>query len=511
MSEARFPEPSDPDPRPDARREVPRSDEMAERVARRLRAEHGALSPGEMADLLKQAYREEADAARASDPSAETLAEDLEDLSRAVRSTDEIATRESLLGKVGPGVITGAADDDPSGIGTYSVVGAQFGYSLLWLVTLSTPLMMAVQEMCGRLGRVTGQGLAAVLSRFYPRSLVLIAVTLLTLANVINIWADLNVMAGAAQMLAGGSFGLWLAGLALSTVLLEVFVPYRLYVRYLKWLCLSLLAYVVTALLPWVHKDWGEVARSLFVPSFRPDAEYLMAVVGFLGTTISPYLFFWQAAETVEEAIADGSAVAPAHPLDSPSDDDLRGVRADTATGMAASQAVTFFIVLCTASTLRGQPLQTAQDAARALQPLGGAAYGLFTLGIIGTGLLAIPTMAGSVAYAVCEVFGWRYGLYRRLARARAFYATIAVTTVAGYLLNLVNQLSAVRGLLYAAVINGIVAPPLIALLLLACNDRRVVGRHVNGWLSNLLGGLAIIVMGGAAMVLVRALLSGAP
>lgn len=488
------------------------ADEAAERFARSVREGCGPLSPQEMAEVLRKAYHTEAVHLRGrghDDGEARHLAEDLEDLGRNLRSPRELEPDRGALGRLGPGLVTGAADDDPSGIGTYSLAGAQFGYGLMWLVLFATPLMIAVQEMCGRLGRVTGRGLAAVLAQHYPRPVVWSAVGLLTVANVINIWADLNVMAASAKMLMGGRFGVWLAAIVIATVLLEVFVPYRYYVRFLKWLCLSLLAYVVAALLPWVEKDWAHVAWSLLVPQVSADPRYLMTVVGFLGTTISPYLFFWQAGETVEETIARGAAAAPSCVIADATDADLRLMRADTVAGMLVSQIVAFFIVLCTASTLRGQSLETAYDAARGLLPLGTAAYTLFTIGIIATGLLAIPTMAGSVAYAVSETLGWRYGLYRRLWRARAFYAVIAVTTAAGYVLNYVHAFSAVTGLLYAAVINGLIAPPLIVLLLVACNDSRVVGRHRNGWVSNLFGALAALVMATAAAALIYDLAQG--
>lgn len=481
------------------------ADEAAERFARSVREGCGPLSPQEMAEVLRKAYHTEAVNLRGrsgDDGDARHLADDLEDLGRNLRPSTDLETRRNPLRRLGPGLVTGAADDDPSGIGTYSLAGAQFGYGLMWLVLFATPLMIAVQEMCARLGRVTGRGLAAVLAQHYPRPVVWSAVGLLALANVINIWADLNVMAASAEMLMGGRFGVWLAAIVVVTVLLEVFVPYRYYVRFLKWLCLSLLAYVVTALLPWVEKDWPQVAWSLLVPQISADPRYLMTVVGFLGTTISPYLFFWQAGETVEESICRGAAAAPSCVLDDATDADLRSLRVDTVAGMVVSQVVAFFIVLCTASTLRGQPLETAHDAARGLLPLGTAAYTLFTVGIVATGLLAIPTMAGSVAYAVSETLGWRYGLYRRLWRARAFYAVIAITTVAGYVLNYVHALSPVRGLLIAAVINGVIAPPLIVLLLVACNDPQIVGRHRNGWLSNLFGGLAATAMAAAAAAL---------
>lgn len=372
--------------------------------------------------------------------------------------------------------------------------------------------MIAVQEMCGRVGVITGSGLAAVIKANYPRWLLLGAVLLLLGANVINIYADLNVMAASAQMLFHGSFAVWLALITAGTVALQILVPYRTYVRYLKWLCCSLLAYVVVALMPAVHNDWGQIVRHLLIPSWSWKPAFLMTVVGFLGTTISPYLFFWQAGEEVEEEILAGTSVAAGSRLAQASAEEIRRLRSDTLVGMVASQGITFFIVICTAATLHAKnitDINTAQDAAAALLPLGSSAYWLFTLGILGTGLLAIPTLAGSAAYAVSESFGWRYGLYRRFQRARGFYLTIAVTIIAGYLLNFVRSLDPVRALLYSAVINGIVAVPLMVILLLICNNRKIIGSRINGPLSNIFGWLAVLLMAAAASFMIWAMATG--
>jgi NRAMP (natural resistance-associated macrophage protein)-like metal ion transporter len=414
--------------------------------------------------------------------------------------------------RLGPGLITGAADDDPSGIGTYSVVGAQFGHGMLWLTLFCLPLMIVVQEMCGRIGAITGKGLAAVIKEHYPRGILWGAVALLICANTINVWADLNVMAASARMLFGLPFGLWLTVITAATLALQVCVPYKVYVRYLKWLCLALLAYVVTGLLPAMHDNWPQIARSLLIPQWSRDPAFVMTVVGFLGTTISPYLFFWQAGETVEEEIEDGKETEPGHRRKRVTEAEIRMMRADTVIGMVASQAITFFIILCTAATLHARGLthvETAQEAAQALMPLGRAAYWLFTLGIIGTGLLAIPTLAGSAAYAVSETVGWRYGLYRRFDRARGFYLTIAAVIVLGYLLNFVRSVSPIRGLLYTAVINGVIAPPLIVLLLLICNNGHIVQKRRNSLLSNVLGWLTVILMTAAAVAMFRGMLRG--
>ncbi len=443
---------------------------------------------------------------------AERVRKDLRDTQKARESPPGHVGKGLLWKRLGPGLITGAADDDPSGIGTYSVAGAQFGYALLWLVPFCIPLMIAVQEMCGRIGAVTGRGLAAVIKDNYPRWILFGSVFLLIGANTMNIWADLNVMAASAKMVFGLPFALWLTLIAALTIGLQILVPYRLYVWFLKWMALALLAYVVTALLPQVPHPWSLIARSLITPHWSWKPDFILTIVGFVGTTISPYLFFWQAGETVEEEVAEGRLAAPGKRLKRVSADELRTVRADTVVGMLASQAVTFFILICTAGTLHARGItniETAQDAARALLPLGKSAYWLFTAGIIGTGLLAIPTLAGSVAYAVAETAGWRYGLYRRYDRARGFYLTIGAVIVVAYLLNFVHAVSPVKGLLYSAALNGVVAPPLIVLLLLICNNKKIIGAQKNGLVSNVLGWLTVVLMTVAAGFLAWAMATG--
>ena len=403
---------------------------------------------------------------------------------------------------LGPGLVTGAADDDPSGIGTYSIAGAQFGYGLLWLVPFCYPLMVVVQEMCGRIAAVCHQGLAAVIKAHYPRWLLWGTISILVIANTINVWADLNIMAASMTMLSGLPWTMCLTLIAAVCVLLQVFVPYRIYVKYLKWLCLALLAYVVTALLPSVHQDWGQIARHLVRPHFSLETAFIMTVVGFVGTTISPYLFFWQASETVEERIAEGKSRPQSK---AKNDAEIVIIRGDTAVGMLYSQIMVFFIIICTSATLHAKGvthLDTAQQAAEALRPLGHGAFWLFSLGIVGTGLLAIPTLAGSAAYAVAEAAEWRHGLYRRFGRAQGFYLTIAAVTLIGYLLNFVKSVSPVQALLYSAVMNGVAAPPLIVVLLMICNNPKIVREHKNGWLSNVLGVITVIVMSAAATVL---------
>ena len=419
--------------------------------------------------------------------------------------------QKSLL-RIGPGLVTGAADDDPSGIGTYSVAGAQFGYQLLWLAPLCVPLMMAVQEMCGRVALVTSKGLSAIIKEHYPKWLLYGVLVLLVGANTINVYADINIMAASLKMLFGLPFALWATLLMIGMVVAQVTIPYKHYVKFLKYACLSLLAYVVIAVLPNVHVNWTLVLHRMAIPYWSSEPQYVLTIVGFLGTTISPYLFFWQAGEQVEDDIAEGLTDDAGNRASRIKRSEIRAVRSDTAIGMVFSQIIAAFIVVSTAATLHASgrtDINTAQDAARAFLPLGASAYWLFTLGILGVGLLAVPTLAGSAAYAVAETAGWRYGLYRRLGRAKGFYGTIAAVIVVGYLLNFVGAISPIKALLYSAVLNGLVAPPLIVVLLLICNNRKIVGKNANGWVSNTLGGLAVVLMSLAGGLLMWLLCTG--
>lgn len=442
----------------------------------------------------------------------EAQREDVQDLAKAHANQVQEDAKKPWWNSLGPGLITGAADDDPSGIGTYSVAGAQFGYQLLWLVPFCLPLMITVQEMCGRIGVVTGKGLAASIKDHYPKWVLHGSILLLIGANVTNIYADLNVMAASAQMLFHGEFVFWLTMLTAGIIFLLIAVPYRLYVRWLKWLCLALLAYVVPVFMPAAHNDWKEIGRHLFEPAWHNNPPFILTVVGVLGTTISPYLFFWQAGEEVEEEIAECHENTLGQRLTPVKDREMRSLRIDTVIGMFASQSVTFFILICTVTNLHDKgitDINTAQDAARALLPLGQSAYWLFALGILGTGSLAIPTLAGSIGYAVAEAKDWRYGLYRRFSRAKLFYLVIAATIVAGYALNFVRAFSPVKALFYSSVLNGVFAPPLIVILLLVCNNRNIFGNRCNGRLSNILGWMTVLFMGAAAIFLIWSLIAG--
>jgi NRAMP (natural resistance-associated macrophage protein)-like metal ion transporter len=405
--------------------------------------------------------------------------------------------------ELGPGLITGAADDDPSGISTYSTAGAAFGFGTLWTTLFSFPLMAAVQYMCARVGLVTGRGLAAVLRQRYRPWVVWGACGLLVVANTVNIAADLVGMAEAAALVTGGRPIWYHCAIAAFVVVLLVMWSYRAMARTFKWLTLVLLVYVFAAVL--AHPPWVEVLRGTLFPAITLDRTYLVTLVAILGTTISPYLFFWQAAQEVEEHRAGRSGTG---------DRSTRGphrslgaARRDTMFGMFVSNLIAFFIMLTTGATLfpGGQrDVQTARDAAAALQPLAGnGASLLFSLGLVGAGLLGVPVLAGSSAYAIAEAGGWPGGMDERPRQAGKFYSVIVVGTLLGMALNHLG-VSGFRLLFWAAVVNGLLAPPLIVLVLLICNDGRVMGEHVNGWRLNVLGTVTAVVMtvaGGAALL----------
>jgi NRAMP (natural resistance-associated macrophage protein)-like metal ion transporter len=406
---------------------------------------------------------------------------------------------------LGPGFVTGASDDDPSGIATYSQAGAQFGMRTLWTSLFSLPFMIAVQEMCGRIGMVQGKGLAHVIKERYGRGLLTFAVVLLVIANVVNIGADIGAMAASLQLLIGLSLNWWLIIIATFTLVLEIFVPYKRYARYLKYFAFSLFAYVITAII--VTKDWGNAFTSTILPDIAFSKEYLMVVVAILGTTISPYLFFWQASEEVEEEIAHHKLknMDDGNPL--VSDADVKSMRNDTFWGMLVSNAIMFFIMLTAATTLFPHgitEIKTAVDAAQALKPFAGQfAYLLFALGIVGTGLLAIPVLAGSASYAISESFGWAEGLYQKASRAPAFYLIIGAATLLGLFMNLMSSIEPFRMLYYAAILNGLIAPPLLFVILHITNDPKVMGTRTNSGMSNFLGYTLALVMSAAAIALI--------
>src|SRR5712664_3436439 len=404
-----------------------------------------------------------------------------------------------FFAELGPGLITGAADDDPSGISTYSVTGASFGYAPLWTALFSFPLMASVQLMCARLGMVTGLGLAGVIRRRYPTWVLWGACSLLIVANVVNIGADLGGMADATEMVTGVNSLVWTPIYATLIISLLFWTSYRFIAKVFKWLTLVLFAYVITAFL--AQPDWSAVLRSTFIPHVEWSSAYIATFVGILGTTISPYLFFWQAAEEVEEERKMGRRSVGQRR--GATDEEIRKSRTDVLTGMFFSNLVMYFIILTTAATLHahGQThIATAQQAAEALRPLAGnGAYLLFTLGLIGTGMLAVPVLAGSAAYAVAEAQAWRGALADKPRSARKFYAVMAVAMGLGLALNYAG-LNAVKMLFWSAVINGLLAPPLILLVILLTSSPKVMGKRVNSPLLRYLGWATFSVMTAAAV-----------
>jgi NRAMP (natural resistance-associated macrophage protein)-like metal ion transporter len=408
--------------------------------------------------------------------------------------------KPKLLQVLGPGLITGASDDDPSGIATYSQVGAQFGYGMGWVMLFSWPLMCAIQEISARIGRVTGRGIAGNLRKHYPASLGIGIVSLVVVANIINIGADLGAMGAALKLLIGGPALLYVALFGLVTVLLEVFSRYSRYVSVLKWLTLSLFAYVGIAFV--VKIPWATVGYNLIVPQIKLEAPYITAVVAILGTTISPYLFFWQAEEEVEE-VKERSNAQPLKRAPEQAVAEFKRIRVDTYIGMAISNIVALFITLTTAATLNAHgvtDIQTSSQAAEALRPIAGPlAFFVFALGIIGTGMLALPVLAGSSAYALGETFGWRVGLARRPYRAKAFYGAIAVATLIGVGLNF-SPIDPIKALFWSAVINGVVAVPVMAMMMHLSSHRAAmgdfklhIGLKIVGWLATGVMALAAI------------------
>lgn len=405
---------------------------------------------------------------------------------------------ERFFADLGPGLITGCADDDPSGISTYSMAGAAFGYGLLWTALVSFPLMVAVQLMCGRLGMVTGRGLAGVVRRHYPRWVLWGSCALLIVANVVNIAADLGGMGDATRMVTGVTSLVWTPLFALAIVCFLFWSSYRQIARIFKWLTLVLLAYVVTAFL--AHVDWRAATWATVTPHLAWSRDYLAVLVGILGTTISPYLFFWQASQEVEEERAHGKTAAQRKGA---TDEDLRRLRVDVLTGMFASNFIMYFIILTTAATLHTHgihQIDTAKQAAEALRPLAGnAAYLLFTLGLIGTGMLGVPVLAGSCAYAIAEAAAWKGSLEKKPGRAKQFYAVLGVSMMVGLAINYAG-LDAVKMLFWSAVVNGVLAPPLILLIILLTSNPKVMGERVNGPLLKIGGWIAFAVMAAAAI-----------
>jgi NRAMP (natural resistance-associated macrophage protein)-like metal ion transporter len=417
-------------------------------------------------------------------------------------SKREACKRSTWVARLGPGLITGASDDDPSGIATYSQVGSQFGFGLLWTMLFSYPLMGGIQEISARIGLVTGRGLAGNLRRHFPRSVLYAVVTMLLVANTVNIGADIGAMAASLRMLAGGPAIAYVLAFGVGSALLQVFVPYHRYVPYLRWLCLALLAYIGIGFV--VQVPWLEVGRATLVPSIRWSKTWITAVVAIFGTTISPYLFFWQASEEVEEQQINPSEqplkIAPWQRKRQ-----LGPMKVDTWFGMAASNVVAFFVILTAAVVFHERGItniQTTSQAAEALRPVAGRfAYLLFGVGIIGTGLLAVPVLAGASAYAIGEACRWPTGLEKTPREASRFYLVIAASTLAGIALNLI-RVDPIKALFLSAVVNGVASAPIMIAIMLLANRRAVMGEFTLPPRLQALGWSATAVMSAAALAL---------
>jgi NRAMP (natural resistance-associated macrophage protein)-like metal ion transporter len=408
--------------------------------------------------------------------------------------------------ELGPGVITGAADDDPSGIATYSQAGAQFGYGLLWTMVLTYPLMSAIQLVSAHIGRVTGAGLASNLVKTFPKKVVGLLVGVLLLANTINIGADLSAMAASAKLVIGGSQHLFTIIFAVACILLQLFLSYRQYARVLKWLTLSLFAYVGVLLV--VRTDWPAALFGLVVPTDL-GRDAILTIVALLGTTISPYLFFWQSSEEAEEVANHKNEKALKQaPRQAPRQ--FRRMRFDTLTGMAFSNIVAISIIMATAATLHQKgitQIDSAAQAAEALRPVAGSfAFGLFALGIIGTGFLAVPVLAGSAAFAVAEIFGWKEGLEHQPQQAAGFYSVIVAATLVGVLIDW-SSINPIRALFWSAVLNGVAAVPLMIAMMIVASSRKIMGRFVCDRPTMIFGWAATAVMGAATILFFLSLL----
>jgi NRAMP (natural resistance-associated macrophage protein)-like metal ion transporter len=411
-----------------------------------------------------------------------------------------VADKKSFLSRLGPGLITGAADDDPSGIGTYSQVGAQFGYGLSWSLLFCLPFMTVIQDVAAQIGSVTGRGIAANLRRHYPRPLLWSAVSLLLFANIVNLGADLSAMGAVMQMLVGGEVVAYTLGFGLVCVQLEIFLNYRRYAAVLKFTTLSLFAYVAVVFA--VHLPWQQALRGVLVPHVEWTAAFATGFVAILGTTISPYLFFWQAAQEIEEE--KRSHAKPLYVTPGKAGPEMARIRQETLVGMVFSNLVAIFIVWAAAATLNAHGVTTigsASQAAEALRPVAGRfAFFLFALGIVGTGLLAVPVLAGSAAYAVAEMVGRPASLDSKPLKARLFYGTIAATTLAGALLQSIG-VNPVLALYWSAVVNGVLAAPLMAMMMLIVTNPRAMGHLTLGRRGALLGWAATAIMAAATLL----------
>lgn len=407
---------------------------------------------------------------------------------------------EEYIKKLGPGLITGAADDDPAGIATYSQAGAQFGTGLLWLSIWTLPFMITIQEMCARIALVTGNGLAANIKHSFRKEVLQAITILLLIANTFNIGANLGVMAKAIQLIAPKiSFTFLVIFIGLICLTLPIIIPYKKYARYLKWLVIALFSYIITGFM--IKMDWSVLFYHAIIPQITFSKEQILLITAILGTTISPYLFFWETSQEVEEEIAEGKTTV--HSRRGTNHAEIKKMRADIWTGMFLSNIIMFFIIAVCANTLFANGItniDTASDAALALLPLAGSfATLLFSIGIIGTGLLAVPVLAGSTSYAISESFGWKEGLYRKFKKAKAFYLIIIFSIVVGIFTNFIG-LHPIKTLIYSAIVNGIIAPVIIIFIVHISSNHKIMGEFKNSFIKKVIGWITIALMGVTAI-----------
>jgi NRAMP (natural resistance-associated macrophage protein)-like metal ion transporter len=434
---------------------------------------------------------------------AETPSIILEETIRSAKRIEKTLEKKTVvqlskkyLKGLGPGLISGAADDDPSGIATYSQAGARYGFGFLWLSVWTLPLMATIQEMCGRIAMVTGEGLATNIKKTFSKKMLYTCSILLVLANAINIGANLGAMAAATRLIFPGiGFTFLVISIGIFCLVLQIFSSYKTYSKYLKWLAFSLFSYIATGLI--IKMDWSVVLSSAFIPNISFTKDYILMTTAILGTTISPYLFFWQTSQEVEEEILKGrTSIIKRRGAEKK---ELKEMRTDVWSGMTLSNLVMFFIISVCGVTLYAHGItniETAAEAAEALKPLAGpGAYLLFALGIIGTGMLSIPVLAGSAAYAVAESFKWKEGLYRKLKQARAFYGVIIISIIIGILINFIG-ISPMKALLYTAIANGIIAPIILITIVHISSNKKIMGEYRNSPLKNFIGWFTTIAMG---------------
>lgn len=428
------------------------------------------------------------------------------DVADAFQTRKHIQKAKEYWHTLGPGLTTGAADDDPSGIATYSQTGAQYGFRLLWLAPFTFPLMAIIQEMCARIGLVTGRGLAANIRAYYPKWVLYICTALLFVTNTLNIGADLGAMAKGVQLLfPNAGFMSLVFGFALFSLSLQIFTTYEKYAKYLKWLALILLSYIFATLaIP--ELDWRELFRSSLIPTIDFSKDQILLITAVLGTTISPYLFFWQTSQEVEEQILGGKTTLKLRQEET-KPQEVKNMRLDVWSGMFLSNLVMFFIIAACGATLFANGITnitSAADAASALKPIAGEkAYLLFALGIIGTGMLAVPVLAGSASYALSESFGWKYGLYKKLKQANAFYGIIIISTGIGFLINYFG-FDPIKTLIYSAVLNGLISPIILILIVLMSSNQKIMGKWVNSKVIALIGWIitGIMALAGTATII---------